>query len=67
METVRFNKDEIDLLANAISAEGESVMFTPEETKKSGRRYLIACSKNDEDERARRAKIMRDSSRIVVF
>jgi len=67
METRVFNKDETDALEGSISAEGDSVEFTQYETEKSGRDYLLACSQNDKDERARRAKVMKDASRIVFL
>jgi hypothetical protein len=58
---------DMNVLAEAILAEGETITFTPEETRKIGRGYLIACSKNDKEELAHRAEIMRDASRIVIF
>jgi predicted HicB family RNase H-like nuclease len=67
MGAMMFNKEEVNDLENVIIAEGESVEFSRHETEKSGRRYLIACSKNDQEERARRAEVMRDASRIVIL
>jgi len=67
METTVFNKDDMNVLEDSISAEGDSIVFTQYETEKSGRDYLIACSQNDKDERARRAEVMRDASQIVIF
>jgi len=67
METREFKRDNLNELENSIIVEGDSVVFSQYETEKSGRDYLIACSKNDEDERARRAKIMKDATRIVIF
>ena len=66
MET-GFIKDELNALEDSISAEGDVVVFTQDETEKSGRDYLIACSQNDKDERAHRAEVMKDASRIVIF
>ena len=67
METVVFKRDEMSALEDSISAEGDSVVFTQDETEKSGWDYLIACSQNDKDERAHRAEVMKDASRIVIF
>ena len=67
METIVFNKDEMNALEDSISTEGDSIIFTQHETEKSGRDYLIACSQNDKDERAHRAGVMKDASRIVIF
>jgi len=67
METIAFNKDEINALEDSINAEGDMIEFTQEKTEKSGRDYLIACSQNDKDERAHRAEVMKDASRIVIF
>jgi hypothetical protein len=68
METVKFYKDKMDDMEDSISVEdGDSVEFTLYQTEKSGRDYLIACAQNDKDERAHRAKVMRDASRIVIF
>ena len=57
------NKEDTNTLADIISADGESFEFPRHETEKSGRRYLIACSQNDQEERARRAGILKDVSR----
>ena len=46
METAAFNKDEMKVLEDSISAEGDSIVFTQYATEKSGRAYLIACSQN---------------------
>ncbi len=67
METIVFNRDEMDDLEDSISAEGDPVVFSQYETEKSGRDYLLACSQNDKDERAHRAEVMKDASRIVIF
>jgi predicted HicB family RNase H-like nuclease len=67
METIVFKKDEMDALEDSISAEGDSVVFSQYETEKSGRDYLLACSQNDKDERAHRAEVMKDATRIVIF
>jgi predicted HicB family RNase H-like nuclease len=67
METIMFNKDEMNALEDSISAEGDFIVFTQHETERSGRDYLIACSQNDKDERAHRAEVMKDASRIVIF
>jgi len=61
METIAFD------LEDMISVEGEPVEFPCHVTEESGQRYLKACSKNDQDERARRAEIMRDAFRVVIF
>jgi len=67
METIVFKKDEMKALEDSISGEGDPVVFSQYETEKSGRDYLQACSKNDKDERAHRAEVMKDASRIVIF
>jgi predicted HicB family RNase H-like nuclease len=67
METRVFKRDEINDLEDSVSAEGDTIVFTQYETERSGRDYLIACSKNDEEERAHRAEVMKDASRIVIF
>jgi predicted HicB family RNase H-like nuclease len=67
METVMFKKDEMEDLEESISAEGDSIVFAKHETEKSGRDYLMACSQNDQDERAHRAEVMKDAARIVIF
>jgi len=67
METTTFIKETMKDLEDMISAEGETVTFSRQVTEESGQRYLIACFQNDEDERKRRAEIMRDASRIIIF
>jgi hypothetical protein len=58
---------DMNVLAEAVEAEGDIITFKPEDTRKIGRDYLIACSNNDKEELAHRAGIMRDASRIVIF
>jgi len=67
METIVFNRDTMNALEESIGAEGDPVVFEQFETEKSGRDFLIACSQNDKDERAHRAEVMNDASRIVIF
>jgi len=67
METTTFIKKTMKDLEDMISAEGETVKFPRQVTEESGQRFLKACAQNDEDERKRRAEIMRDASRIVIF
>lgn len=67
METAAFNKDEMKVLEDSISAEGDSIVFTQYATEKSGRAYLIACSQNEKDERAHMAEVLKDASRIVIL
>jgi predicted HicB family RNase H-like nuclease len=67
METIVFNKDTMSGLEDSIRAEGNSIVFTQEETEKSGQDYLKACSENDKEERAHRAEVMKDASQIVIF
>jgi len=67
METIKSSRVTMDDLEELISAGGFVEKFTKEETEKSGRDYLIACSKNDENERTHRAEVMKDASRIVIY
>lgn len=67
METIEFKRDEVNALEDSISAEGEPIVFTQYQTEKSGRDYLIACSQNDREERAHRAEVVKDASRVVIF
>jgi hypothetical protein len=50
-----------------MSGEGASVQFSPDEVAKIGRSYLIACAKNEQEERIHRAKMMKETSRIVII
>jgi hypothetical protein len=54
-------------LLKAIEVEGGSTEFTPDETAKSGRDYMIACAKNEEEERIHKAKVWKDASQIVIL
>ena len=67
MEIAMGSDEAMNMLEEAIFVEGETVTFTPEQTEKIGRQYLIACSKNDREEHARRAEVLKDASQIVVF
>ena len=67
MTVTQLNVQKMRVLEEAIKAEGESIEFTPDEVEKIGRRYLIACSKNDQDERLHRAEVMEDAFRKVIF
>jgi hypothetical protein len=67
MEITLDSETELNMLKKAIFVEGKTVTFTPEQTKKIGRNYLIACSKNDQEENARRSEVMKDASQIVVY
>jgi len=67
MGTITFKKEEMNDLENAIIVGPGSIEFTSEETDKNVRRFLIACAKDDEDERKRQTEIMRDAARIMLF
>jgi hypothetical protein len=68
METRTFKRAEINALEDLIRVKGKPpVVFTPEETEQSGKDFLEACSENDKAERAHRAAVMKDASRIVIF
>jgi hypothetical protein len=54
-------------LLKAMEAKGESIQFTPDETAKSGRDFMIACAKNEEAERIHKAKVWKDASRIIII
>jgi hypothetical protein len=54
-------------LLKAMEAEGDSIEFTPDETAKSGRDFMIACAKNEEEERIHKAKVWKNASRIIIL
>jgi hypothetical protein len=54
-------------LLKAMAGEGGAQEFTPDEIAKSGRDYMIACAKNEEEERIHKAKVWENASRIIIF
>jgi hypothetical protein len=54
-------------LLKAMETEGNPIEFTPDEIAKSGREYMIACTKNEEEERIHKAKVWKDASRIIIL
>jgi hypothetical protein len=68
MEQMADMKEEnFDALIEAMSGEGTSVKFSPDEVAKIGRSYLIACAKNEQEERLHRAKVMKETSRVIII
>ncbi|MDR0663619.1 MAG: hypothetical protein LBF80_06030 [Spirochaetaceae bacterium] len=57
----------VNVLAEAILAEGETITFTQDETEKIGMKYLKACFDNEKEERAHRAEVMKGTSLRIFF